>query len=77
MGFDLHSIGLAVDERRHAGGTETDAVVVKVFAVNALHGLPTVLVARRSQLGLEGAVSALFRFGLVGPRELVFWRHRR
>ena len=76
MRFNLNAVGMPIDERWHASGTETHAVVVKIFAVNALHALASVLVAIGSKAGLKRTVSVLLGIGLVGPREVVFGRHR-
>ena len=72
MGFNLDSVGVPVDEGRHARGTETNASVVKIFSVYALQALASVLVAIGTDTGFEGAVTALFFIGLVGPIEVVF-----
>ena len=75
--LDLDTIGMPVDERGHAGGTETHAIVVKVLAVDALHPFSTVLVAIGAKAGLKRAVSTLLGVGLVGPCEIVLGGNRR
>ena len=77
MRLDLDAVGLPVDERRHASGAETYAVVVKILAVNALHSFATVLVAIGSEAGFKRPVPSLFGVGLIRPREVVLGCHRR
>ena len=71
MGFNLYSVRGAVDERRHGGRAEGNAVVVKVLAVNTLHHTPSILLTGRFNGGFKGTVASLFGGCLVGPVETV------
>ena len=75
--LDLDAVGLPVDERRHAGGAETHAVVVEILAVDALHAFATVLVAIGPKAGLKRPVPSLLGVGLVRPGEVVLGCDRR
>ena len=71
VGLDLDTVGLTVDEGRHACSGKAHTVVVKILAVNALDAFAAVLVAIGSHVRFERTVSALLRVGLVGPVETV------
>ena len=75
--LDLDSVGHAVDESGHGGRAEGYSVVVKVFAIDALHHMTGVLFTCRLDVDGEGARPTLFLVGLVGPFKVVFGGHER